>query len=307
MTHNLTESAQLKQLQDSFLKIEGLLSLRKPRLEQRFTFSSSEEGKDAVVFAALDAMPVVGMTPILKMPEFWPSLRSICYNPFTGWNPNTLYAGPADGASFTMVAEQLIQHIQQQLKCCGVKLGPGGFELQNVRTQQYLGFSVELPAWLRTKGYSHLVFEGGCDAVVVPWGELLWYRQLRVVFDWKRPQDLCWDNIGGGTMQTPLQMLGALAHSEHPALVVSTDGCNFIVLQPSDVGIRYLQTLDASTPGYFSSEEAFRLVVYHLTQVCSSKPMFLSAQPDVEDSSELKQQLQLLLGVQKVVDAVFSK
>lgn len=280
---------KLEQLQESVTQVNTSVTQVKDQLlakvEQKFSFSGSKTGKRTAVESVLDAMKVAGLTPI-PMIKFKPLLRNKSYNPYTGW-----YASAKEDD----VAPLLRDHVQHELERYGVKFGQGGFQLKDVRAQHNLGFSVGVAT-------GRLVFEGGCDAVVVPWGELRWQKQLRVVFDWKRPQDLVVEKVLSGTQQAQLEMLGALAHSHHPALVVFTDCCNFIGLQPFNEGFRYLQTLHASDPGYFSPDDAFRLVVHHLTEVCSSNPLFMGEQTGLAFNSELKQQLQPLLRVQQLLE-----
>lgn len=164
--------APLEQLQQSMDRIEQQL-LAKP--EQKYTFSGSKTGKDKAVAALLSAVHIQGIAAILSLPRFKPNLYNKEYAPFAGWGDNTREDD---------MAPQLLQHMQQQFQAFGVHFGAGGYELKGVRTQFQLGFSVEVPM-------GRLVFEGRPDAVVVPWGELLWLKQLRMVFAWKRPR-VCW-------------------------------------------------------------------------------------------------------------------
>lgn len=96
-------------------------------------------------------------------------------------------------------------------------------------------------------------------------------------------------------------MLGTLAHSQHPALVVIADGCDFIVLQPYGAGLQYLQTLQSEKPGYFGSAAAFRFLMHHLLEICSTHRFFSGAQPGLAVNDDLKQQLEPLLRVQQAL------
>lgn len=275
--------AQLERLKQSIDRIEQHL-LAKP--EQKHTFSDCKPGKGKAVAALLSAVHIHSIASILSLPRFKPNLCDKEYAPFAGWS---------DDAREDDVAPQLLQHMQQQFQAFGVHFGAGGYELKDVRTQYQLGFTVEAPM-------GRLVFEGGSDAVVVTWGELLWPKQLRMVFEWKRPQELRMDRcLSGGTFQAQLQMLGALAHSHHPALVVVTDGRDFIVLQPYGAGLQYLQTLQSEQPGYLGPGAAFRFLTHHLLEVCSTHRFFSSAQPGLAVNDDLKQQLEPLLRVQQAL------
>lgn len=74
---------------------------------------------------------------------------------------------------------------------------------------------------------------GGADAAVVPFGDLLWPEQIRMLFSWKGElQDM-------ETVQAQSQLMGCLLHSNHPAMLVCTDGTNFALFCPWQKGFHY--------------------------------------------------------------------
>ena len=102
----------------------------------------------------------------------------------------------------------------------------GGFQLMDVHTHDSnLSFAC-------TSATSTLMFKGGPDAVVIP--SLAEPDQDYI--DWKRPSDL--QSVEGVVLQPQLELVGAPYNSNHPALVVFTDGIGFVVLQPWGRGIQ---------------------------------------------------------------------
>ena len=108
------------------------------------------------------------------------------------------------------------------------------------------------------------MFNGGTDAVVVPYGALVWQLQTRVLFDWKRAAEL--ESVDSVLVQAQLELIGSLYNSNHPALVVFTDGISFVLLQPWGRGIRFWHPF-VNKPGYIVADDAMRLIAHHLLNV----------------------------------------
>ena len=98
--------------------------------------------------------------------------------------------------------------------------GQGAFQLLDVRQQDRLAFQCDTAS-------GTLVFHGGTDSVIVPYGELSWELQLRVVVDWKTPKSF--KDLDRMDLQQKLKLMGSLYHSNHPSLVVFTDLTNFVI------------------------------------------------------------------------------
>lgn len=105
-------------------------------------------------------------------------------------------------------------HFKLHLQQPAVEFGQDAFALLDVRRQARLGFECNTTL-------SKFVFNGGADAVVVPYGELDWQLQTRVVVDWQTPKSF-W-NLDGVKLQQQLELMGAIRHSNHPTIVVFTD------------------------------------------------------------------------------------
>lgn len=99
----------------------------------------------------------------------------------------------------------------------------------------------------------------------------MWQLQTRVLFDWKRPAEL--QSVESVLVQAQLELIGALFNSNHPALVVFTDGINFVLLQPWGRGIRFWQTFEGK-PGHVEADDAMRLIAHHLLNISSKDPLF---------------------------------
>ena len=128
-------------------------------------------------------------------------------------------------------ATSLQMHFEQQLRQLGMQFGRGGFQLKSVRHQDGLDLQIETDT-------APLLFSGllGTDAVVVPYGELFWQLQLRMVIDWKTPDSL--QSVHGVQLQQMLQLMGGLFNSHDPAVVVFTDLVNFVIYQPYAYAVR---------------------------------------------------------------------
>ena len=111
------------------------------------------------------------------------------------------------------------------------------------------------------------MFSGGMDAVVVPYGALVWQLQS----DWKRPSEL--QSVVSIFVQAQLALTGSLFKSHHPALLVITDGIRFVLLQPWGHGIRCWHTF-GDKPGYITADDAMRLIAHYLLNISSRDPLF---------------------------------
>ena len=107
------------------------------------------------------------------------------------------------------------------------------------------------------------MFNGGTDAAIIPHGAIPWQGQTRILFDWKSPLDL--QSVESVVTQAQLELMGALHNSQHPALVVFTDGVNFVILQPWGHAIQYYHTF-FGTDDCISVNDAMRLIAHHLFQ-----------------------------------------
>ena len=91
--------------------------------------------------------------------------------------------------------------------------------------------------------------------------------------------------------------MGSLFNSNHPALVVFTDGVNFVLLQPWGRGIKYWHTF-SNKPGYISADNAMRLIAYHLLNISSRDPLFHHSEAEVTNF-ELSKELEPLLAAKR--------
>jgi hypothetical protein len=280
--HAGAASTSLTELKQGLDRIEQHLTA-KPVL--KFDFSESKAGKSEAVTSVLAAFGLASFTPIKPemLPKFSRKLMRSQYVPFALWGiaPDEVKSSAA-----------LCNHFREQLAAFGEPMVNGRFSLYDVRNQNDLGFALATPG-------GQLVFNGGTDAVIVPSGQKIWWnRQLRVIIDWKTPQELQALAYIRTTKQGILELVGGLANSEHPALVVFTDGINFVILQPYNISIRYLHTLSPSTQsvlpeeGFTDINTAFRFIVHHLQTVSSADPAFTEQTADV--STELEHVLRPL-------------
>jgi hypothetical protein len=280
--HAGAASTSLTELKQGLDRIEQHLTAKPV---QKFDFSESKVGKSEAVTSILAAFGLASYMPIKPdmLPKFRGALRKSEYVPFALWgiSPNEINS-----------SADLCEHFRNQLAAFGEPMVNGRFSLYDVRGQNDLGFALATPT-------GQLVFNGGTDAVIVPSGQKIWWsRQLRVMFDWKTPQELQALAYIRTTKQGPLELVGGLANSEHPALVVFTDGINFVILQPYNISIRYLHTLSPTTQsvlpedGFTDSNTAFRFIVHHLQTVSSADPAFTEQTADV--STELEKELRPL-------------
>jgi len=104
-------------------------------------------------------------------------------------------------------------------------------------------------------------------------------------------------SVEGVVTQAQLELMGALYNSNHPALVVFTDGINFVVLQPWGCGIQYWHTFSGQ-PGYVPADDAMRLIAHHLLNISSRDPLF-SHLVIVPEGSHLSLELAPLLAAEK--------
>ena len=203
--------------------------------------------------------------------------------PFASW-PST---GQVYEATYGPL---LLAHFHTRLCAYEVPLNvKNGFELLDVHSHKSkLSFAC-------TTAANKIVFSGGTDAVVVPYGALVWQLQTRVLFDWKRPAEL--ESVDSVLVQAQLELIGSLYNSNHPALVVFTDGINFVLLQPWGRGIRFWHTF-VNKPGYIVADDAMRLIAHHLLNVSSTDPLFHHQGVDYRNA-ELSKEMEPLLAAKR--------
>ena len=234
------------------------------------------------VAAAMTALGLTGLVPGM-LPKRWAR----------GWNQKhfLIFAKwPAGGQIYeNTYATQLLNHFLEALTIFDVPFGVGGFDFKDVRNyNNRLSFAC-------TTGASTLMFNGGTDAAVIPHGAIPWQGQTRVLFDWKRPSDL--QSVENVATQAQLELMGALFNSRHPALVVFTDGVNFVILQPWGCAIQYWHTF-SDTDGCISVDDAVRLIAHHLLHISSRNGAF-NHLDSVPEGSELFMELAPLLAAKK--------
>ena len=187
----------------------------------------------------------------------------------------------------------MLAHFQQQLEHLGVAFGPGAFQLLDVRQQDRLGFCCNTAS-------GTLVFHGGTDAVIVPYGELNWELQLRMVVDWKTPESF--KNLQKMDLQQKLELMGSLYHSNHPCIVVFTDLMNFAIYQPyADAIHGHLHTFAAPASGQIAVANAMRFIARQLTVVSSKDPRFhYQRLESIHEHEELRLEAKVLLSAKRL-------
>eukprot|EP00611_Tribonema_gayanum_P001376 TRINITY_DN10_c0_g1_i7.p1 TRINITY_DN10_c0_g1~~TRINITY_DN10_c0_g1_i7.p1 ORF type:complete len:322 (-),score=49.02 TRINITY_DN10_c0_g1_i7:505-1470(-) len=256
-------------------KVDEILQAVKAQSEKQYSFSGAKTGKGEAVQAMLAsfglAAIVAGETPT-KMP---PGLARRHYT-LHKWVTN-----PPDEEQETPA---LLGHFREQLKHLGVPLDePQGFAVRDVRAQHKLSFRTELAS-------GPIIFSGGTDAVVVPYGVVSWSLQARVIIDFKTPLSL--DKPDACESQAVLELFGALHCSHYPPLVVFTDCVNFVIYQAYGRAVRRWHTFEPGEPGYVSADVAMRLISAFLLQ-CSRDPTFTFQ--DAAQSPDLSQNAAMLL------------
>lgn len=195
-----------------------------------------------------------------------------------------LSSGPSNVSQFS----QLISYFQAAL--CNLHVpfdADGSFQLKDVHNEaEALSFAS------MTHMCGAAEFVGGGEAATVPYGNLYWPQQIRILFSWKHPGEL--QDMETVLQQAQLQLMGCFLHSNHPAMLVCTDGTNFALFCPWLNACHYWQTFNSCSPGYSSQHDAMRLMAYHLLHVCSRKPLFCHSNV-VEENADLKAQLALLM------------
>lgn len=177
-------------------------------------------------------------------------------------------------------------HFEQQLHQLRMLSGNGGFEVLNVR-HHGVDFQIETDT-------APLLCSSCTDAVLVPYGELSWELQLHVVIDWKKPDSL--QSLQGGKLQQTLELMGALFHSNHPALMVFTDLINFAIYQPYTNAVQYSHTFASPASGRVSASDAMRLIANQLCIVSCNNPRFSYQHlASIPQHGQLQQQGTLLL------------
>ena len=191
--------------------------------------------------------------------------------------------GQVSEATYT---SQLVAHFRACLGAFEVPLDvKDGFQLVDVPSQtSRLNF-------VCTTAASTLMFSGGTDAVVIPYGAMVWQLQTRVLFDWKRPSEP--QSADSVLVQAQLELLGSLFNSHHPALVVFTDGISFVLLQPWGCGIKCWHTF-VDRPGYITPDDAMRLIAHHLINISSRDPLSHHLEADARNTDLSKELVPLL-------------
>lgn len=254
----------------------------KAKEEQVYTFSQSKAGRDMAVAAVMNALGLTGLVPGV-LPKSWSrGWSQKQFEPFANW--------PSTGEIFeNTYAPQLRSHFQGALSIFDVPFGVGGFDFKDVgKYNSRLSFAC-------TTAASTIMFNGGTDAAIIPHGAIPWQGQTRILFDWKRPSDL--QSVETVVTQAQLELMGALHNSHHPALVVFTDGINFVILQPWGHAIQYYHTF-FGIDDCISVNDAMRFIAHHLLHICSKDGAFNHLAP-VPENSELSMELAPLLAAKK--------
>lgn len=263
-------------------KLDRILDLLEAKSVEEYRFSEGKSGKSSAVGSAMQQLGFVSTTPGV-LPGSWPTrYRNYTFQPFP-WpsEPDEARESP-----------QLHTHFQQQLEQLGVAFGPGAFQLLDVRQQDRLGFHCDT-------GSGTLVVHGGTDAVIVPYGELNWELQLRMVVDWKTPKSF--KDLQRMDLQQKLELMGSLYHSNHPSLVVFTDLINFAIYQPYANAIQYLHTFAAPASGQIAVADAMRFIARQLTVVSSKDPRFhYQRLESIHEHEELRLEAKVLLTAKRL-------
>lgn len=254
----------------------------KAKEEQVYTFSQSKVGRDMAVAAVMNTLGLTGLVPGV-LPKSWSrGWRQKQFEPFANW--------PLVGEVYeNTYAPQLLSHFQGALGIFDVPFGVGGFDFKDVRK-----YNSRL-SFVCTTGASTIMFNGGTDAAIIPHGAIPWQGQTRILFDWNRPSDL--QSVERVVTQAQLELMGALHNSHHPALVVFTDGINFVILQPWGHAIQYYHTF-SGTDDCISVNDAMRVIAHHLLHICSKDGAF-NHLALVPENSELSMELAPLLAAKK--------
>ncbi|KAG5176357.1 hypothetical protein JKP88DRAFT_249464 [Tribonema minus] len=170
-------------------------------------------------------------------------------------------------------APQLRKHIKAQLVHFGVRFNTeGGFKMVDVHTQvDALSFAVDT-------SIGDKEFSGGTDAAVIPFAatQESWSEQARVLFELKPPGAL--SNAELTAQQGQLLLIGSMHYTCHPAIVVMTDGKDFVIYSVRENSVGSFSTLrekgvvDAPPPP--SATDAMQFVAHYLIRVCSASPAF---------------------------------
>ena len=263
-------------------KIDQILELLAAKSVSEFRFSEGKTGKSKAVGSAMQQLGFVSTTPGV-LPGRWPTgYRNYAFQPFQ-------WPVEPDEARESL---KLQAHFQEQLEDLGVAFGQGGFQLLDVRQQDRLGFRCDTD-------FGTLVFNGGTDAVIVPYGELNWELQLRMVVDWKTPKSF--QSLHKMDLQQKLELMGSLYHSNHPSLVVFTDLVNFAIYQPYANAIQYFHTFAAPLTGQITVSDAMRFIARQLTVVSSKDPRFQYQRLEsIHEHEELRLEAKVLLSAKRL-------
>eukprot|EP00611_Tribonema_gayanum_P001371 TRINITY_DN10_c0_g1_i1.p1 TRINITY_DN10_c0_g1~~TRINITY_DN10_c0_g1_i1.p1 ORF type:complete len:430 (-),score=99.20 TRINITY_DN10_c0_g1_i1:61-1350(-) len=237
-------------------KVDEILQAVKAKQEKEYSFSGAATSKLEAVEAMMTSFGLVSIVAG-ETPTRWP--------PGVARKKYTLYTWVSDPPQELPETPALLRHFRSQLQHFGVPLDvPQGFAVRDVRGQHKLSFRAELST-------GPVAFNGGTDAVVVPFGVVLWNMQARVIVDFKTPSSL--NNPDACESQAVLELFGALHWSQYPPLVVFTDCVNFVIYQAHGRAVLRWHTFEPAEPGWVSADVAMRLITAFLLQ-CSPDPAF---------------------------------
>ena len=238
----------------------------------------AEGWQDMAVQFAFQKVGVCGCT-CGPVPERWPrNWRAKQFIPLRS---------PGVGSCEALQFPQLHGHFKAALRNFHVPFDTdGGFQFKDVHDEaEALSSACKMHICGATE------FVGGADAAVVPCGDLIWPQQIRMLFSWTHSGEL--QDMETVLQQAQLKLMGCFLHSNHPAMLVCTDGTDFVLFCPWQNSFHYWQTFSSCLPGFTSQHDVMRLMAYHLLHVCSRDPLFCHSDVS-EENVELKAQLPLL-------------
>ena len=172
-----------------------------------------EGWQDMAVQITFQRIGVCGCT-CGPVPKKWPC----------GWRAKQFIPlhSPSLGSCEAIQFSQLLTHFKAALRNFHAPFDTdGGFQFKDTGDEaEALSFAS------MTRSCGATQFVGGADAAVVPYGDLSWPQQIRILFSWTHPDEL--QDMETVLQQAQLQLMGCLLHSNHPAMLVCTDGTNFV-------------------------------------------------------------------------------
>ncbi|KAG5175763.1 hypothetical protein JKP88DRAFT_265713 [Tribonema minus] len=235
---------------------QEILEAVKAKQEKEYSFSGAATGKPEAVAAMMTSFDLTSIAAG-ETPTSWP--------PGVARKKYTLHTWVSDPPDEPRETPTLLSHFRSQLQHFGVPLDvPQGFVVRDVRGQHKLSFRTELATGL-------VAFNGGTDAVVVPYRVVSWNMQARVIVHFKTPVSL--DKPDACELQAVLELFGALHWSQYPPLVVFTDCINFVIYQAHGRAVLRWHTFEPDEAGWVSTDVAMRLIAAFLLR-CSPDPAF---------------------------------